>query len=66
MAGLDEIHFNQIPRAKNERADLLAKMASTPTADLGRAVYLEQLDLPSITKNNFMEIETITCWMGTL
>lgn len=29
MAGLDEVHFHQIPRAENEKADMLAKLASS-------------------------------------
>ena len=33
MANSDEVHFFQIPRADNVRADEFGKLASSPTSD---------------------------------
>lgn len=41
MTGLDEVHFQQIPRAEYAKADTLAKLASIPLVELGKEVYVD-------------------------
>src|SRR4051812_17094034 len=45
MACFDEVHFFQIPRTSNTRADKLAKLASSPTGELNPTFYIEHLCL---------------------
>src|SRR3954466_6387415 len=66
MAKLDEVNFQQIPRAENAKADTLAKLASIPLSELGREVYVDQLESPSITKNAIMEVDLSPCWMDPI
>lgn len=63
LAELDEVHFQQIPREENVKADTLAKLGSIPLAKLGKEIYVDQLNTPSITRGIVMEIEIVPCWM---
>src|SRR3954464_14778434 len=66
MACFDEVHFFQIPRASNTRADKLAKLAFSPTGELNPTVYIEHLSSPSIDKESVMEIKMADCWIDPI
>src|SRR4051812_23335944 len=66
MACFDEVHFFQIPRDDNTRADKLAKLASSPTGELDPTIYIEHLSLPSIDRESIMEIDMMDCWINPI
>src|SRR3954470_9505728 len=66
MACFDEVHFFQIPRADNTRADKLAKLASSPTGEQDPTIYIEHLSLPSIDRESIMEIDMTYCWINPI
>ena len=43
-----QVQVRHIPRAKNTRADALAKLATTPQDDLDRLIPVEHLPEPSV------------------
>ena len=43
-----QVQVRHVPRAKNTRADALAKLATTPQEDLDRLIPVEHLSEPSV------------------
>src|SRR3954468_22874880 len=67
MAYFDEIKFLHIPREENSKADALARLASSPTAELGPTTLLEILFVPSVNMSQVMEVtQEEPCWMDPL
>src|SRR3954469_236706 len=56
MAHFDEIEFLHIPREENSKADMLARLASSPAAEFGPATLLEILPAPSIDTAQVIEV----------
>src|SRR4051812_26377604 len=67
MAYFDEIEFLHIPREENSKAEALARLASSPTSELGPTALLEVLPAPSIDVPQVMEVAWEgPCWMDPL
>ena len=66
MTDFDEVTFQQIPRSENEKADVLAKLASSPTTEMDPTIHLEYLQTPTVKKEHIMEIHQAPCWMDPI
>src|SRR5436190_6324899 len=66
MACFDEVHFSQVPRASNTRADKLTKLTSSPTSELNPTIYIEHLTSPSIDKESIIKIEMTDSWINPI
>src|SRR4051812_544070 len=66
MMEFDEVTFQRILKSENEKADILAKLASSATTDIDPTVQLEYLQCPTIEKKQIMEIHQAPCWMDSI
>ncbi|RDY06852.1 hypothetical protein CR513_09099, partial [Mucuna pruriens] len=65
-ASFDSFTLLHVPRDQNERADLLAKLASTRRRGLQRSVIHENLSAPTIDKPEVQYNERRETWMDPI
>ncbi|RDX77342.1 Tf2-6, partial [Mucuna pruriens] len=62
-SSFDKFTLLHVPREQNERADLLAKLASTQKRGQQKTVIHEKLDLPTIERPEVLSVNNRTTWM---
>ncbi|RDX92671.1 hypothetical protein CR513_25159, partial [Mucuna pruriens] len=65
-ASFERFELIHVPREQNERADLLAKLASTQRRGQLRSVIHENLEAPTIDKEEIWNVEEKRTWMTLL
>ncbi|RDX94533.1 pol, partial [Mucuna pruriens] len=65
-AGFEKFKLVHVPREQNERADLLAKLASTQRRGQLRSVIHENVESPTLDKEEICNIEEERTWMTPL
>ncbi|RDX61575.1 rnhA, partial [Mucuna pruriens] len=65
-AGFEKFKLVHVPREQNERADLLAKLASTQRRGQLWSVIHENVELPTVDKEEICNIEGEETWMTPL
>ncbi|RDY08229.1 rnhA, partial [Mucuna pruriens] len=64
--GFEKFRLIHVPREQNERADLLAKLASTQRRGQLRLVIHENMESPTVDKEEVWNIEERKTWMTPL
>lgn len=66
MMNFDEVTFQQVSRSENEKANALAKVASSAVVDLDKAIYFQQLQFLSVEHEDDLEINRTPSWMDPI
>ncbi|RDY10120.1 Tf2-9, partial [Mucuna pruriens] len=62
-SSFDKFTLLHVPREQNERADLLAKLASTQKRGQQKTIIHEKLDSPTIERPEVLNVSNKTTWM---
>ncbi|RDX83445.1 Retrovirus-related Pol polyprotein, partial [Mucuna pruriens] len=62
-SSFDKFTLMHVPREQNERADLLAKLASTQKRGQQKTIIHEKLDVPAIERPEVLSTSIRTTWM---
>ncbi|RDX67363.1 Retrovirus-related Pol polyprotein from transposon 17.6, partial [Mucuna pruriens] len=65
-AGFERFELIHVPRDQNEQADLLAKLASTQRRGQLRSVIHENLEAPTVDREEIWNVEEKRTWMTLL